>query len=456
MPPAGRVLVAFDDPSLVWSPTWTRLDDAYPNLVTSYTIDRGRQFELDRTDTGRATVEIADVDGVLDPTNPAGPFYGKLEPLLQIMLGRHNPVTNTWYTRFRGWIDEFDYAFDPSQQVNRLTVQCVDIFEILAAIEMQPGEFGDQPPANTQQPDAIYFHRADETDLRMLQVLGDAGIPVDYHDLFSGNVKLFETVYSAGENILTVIQEAADAEFPGAPSNVYTDRLGRLVFHGRLARFFPVEHSGGTTGWDYTEWQAGDGEAVAGDPTGTVHLREFAFDRGLAKVINVATATPLWSNAGDVDKLGVPPTAAEVKGQLVKDTTSIGKYGIRSWSAQNLLTRESNLDGSNSLVETKRFASYYVDNYKDPKNRVNTIGFRSMRPGQPGASILWQMLSRLDIADTVLVTVSAPGGGAFVEEPYYVEGVHEEAHPLGTDAYDDVTLRLDLSPRHYYDSNPWP
>ena len=456
MPPAGRVLVAFDDPSLVWSPTWTRLDDAYPNLVTSYTIDRGRQFELDRTDTGRATVEIADVDGVLDPTNPAGPFYGKLEPLLQIMLGRHNPVTDTWYTRFRGWIDEFDYAFDPSQQVNRLTVQCIDIFEILSAIEMQPGEFGDAPPGKTQQPDAIYFHRADETDLRMLQVLGDAGIPTSYHDLFSGNVKLFETVYSAGENILTVIQEAADAEFPGAPSNVYTDRLGRLVFHGRLARFFPVEHSGGTTGWEYTEWQAGDGEAVAGDPTGTVHLREFAFDRGLAKVINFATATPLWSNAGDVDKLGVPPTAAEVKGQLVKDTTSIGKYGIRSWSAQNLLTRESNLDGSDSLVETKRFASYYVDNYKDPKNRVNTIGFRSMRPGQPGASILWQMLSRLDIADTVRVTVSAPGGGAFVEEPYYVEGVHEEVRPLGIDAYDDVTMRLDLSPRHYYDSNPWP
>ena len=70
--PVGRFNIAFDDPTLTWEPTWTRLDNT-DNLVTSYTIDRGRQYELDTTDTGRATVEITDTDGILDPTNPPAP-----------------------------------------------------------------------------------------------------------------------------------------------------------------------------------------------------------------------------------------------------------------------------------------------------------------------------------------------------------------------------------------------
>ena len=69
--PTGRFLIAFDDPTLEPDPTWTRID-SYPHLVTSYTIDRGRQYELDRTDTGRATVQIAD-DG----------RWGQIHPLLR-------------------------------------------------------------------------------------------------------------------------------------------------------------------------------------------------------------------------------------------------------------------------------------------------------------------------------------------------------------------------------------
>src|SRR5262252_9653715 len=131
--PAARFQIAFGNDTLDWDVTWISLDDDYPNLVTSYTIDRGRQFELDRTDVGRATVEIADKDGVLDPTNPDGPFYGLIEPLLQAAIARRNPINNTWYTRFRGFIEECDYSFDPSQRVNRLTVSLVDLFEVLAA-----------------------------------------------------------------------------------------------------------------------------------------------------------------------------------------------------------------------------------------------------------------------------------------------------------------------------------
>src|SRR5580765_7339464 len=140
--PVGRVNIAFGQPSLLYDCDWTRID-SHPHLVTSYSIDRGRQYELDRTDTGRATVQIADVTGILDPTNSDGPYYTQLEPLIQIALGRQNPVTGEWFTRFRGFIEDYNYTFDPSQQVNRLEISCFDLFEIVAAIQMTPVKAGE-------------------------------------------------------------------------------------------------------------------------------------------------------------------------------------------------------------------------------------------------------------------------------------------------------------------------
>ena len=444
--PAGRFLIAFDDPTLEPSPTWTRID-SYPNLVTSYTIDRGRQYELDRTDTGRATVTITDPDGILDPTNPFGPFWddtahaSKIRPLLQATLGRYNPVTDAWYTRYRGFVEEMDYTFDPSQRFNRLQLTLIDIFEILSAVEMLPGEFGDTPPAGAEG--QVFFDNAVMGD-RITQVLTDAGIPDAFYVVFSGNVHLYESTYSPAESAMTAVQEAADAEFPGV-SNVYTDRTGRLAVHGRLAKFDPAGVLAGASpgAWDWHHWQAGDGAAVNASPTDTAHLRQFAFNRGLAKIINSGLASPVGIDDTDVD------------GQKVIDSTSVGLYGIRSWSAQNLITKTGIIDSADALTETKRFASYYVDNYKAPQDRVTVCGFRTMSPAQVGAHETWRLLSLVDISDQVDITVGSPGGGGFILEPYYVEGVHEQVQPLG-ETYDDVTLTLDLSPKAFYDTNPFP
>jgi hypothetical protein len=423
---------------LTWAPTWTRID-SHPSLVASYTIDRGRQYELDRTDTGRATVAINDTHGILDPTNPDGPYYGKIEPLLQAIICRWNPVTDVWWSRFRGFIEDYDYVFDPSQQVNQLQLTLVDIFEILSAVEMQPGEFGDTPPTGSEG--QVFFDNAG-MDGRINQVLDNAGIPVDYRVIFTGNVELYETTYSPAESAMTAIQEAADGEFSGV-ANVYTNRIGQISAHGRLARFDPGTISSETDQWDFVTWAAGDGAAVASAPHATAQIRQFSFNRGLSKVINYASATPL--NIDDAD----------VAAQLVTDTTSIGLYGIRSWSATNLLTKHSFLDGGDALVETKRVAQYYVDNFAAPKNRVTACAFRSLPPEDDRAGYLWHMLGQIDIADAVTITVGSPGGGGFTGDEFFVEGIHEQVQPLGA-AYDDVTLSLDLSPRAYFDTDPWP
>ena len=53
-----RVSIALDDGALVAEPTWTDITALAPNLVAGYEIRRGREFELDQTDTGSYTVTV--------------------------------------------------------------------------------------------------------------------------------------------------------------------------------------------------------------------------------------------------------------------------------------------------------------------------------------------------------------------------------------------------------------
>lgn len=455
-----RVGVAFPDGAggnlaLDPTPVWTYITED-SSRVASYTIDRGRQFEFDKTDAGSATVTVNDRDGTLDPTNSSGPYFGKIEPLLQIIIDLWNPVASEYQTRFRGWIEDFNYTVAPfTHQVadnstvglTRLEISCVDIFEILTAIEMQPdGSFGDDPTtAGADATGNIFFDNTGPTEharSRVNQVLGNAGIPTEFYVCFTLNVDMRESVYSPSENVLQVIQDVADAEFPTV-ANVYTDRLGRLAIHGRLAKFNPAgtAASASVGAWDFTHWKAGDGKAVAASPTDTAHIREFAYNRGLSMIRNSILCTP----TGIAD--------ADIAGQYVSDATSIGQYGIRSWSAENLLIEAGVLTGNSANDECLAFANFVKANYAEPRNRITDIVFKSMHPDAEGAAANWDLLCRADISDLVDVTVRGPGDSdaayIFNAESFFIEGVHEEAIPLTGD-YAMVTLSLDLSPQAYF------
>jgi hypothetical protein len=448
--PEGRFLVAFDSATLDPYPVWTALDQDYPNLVTSYSIDRGRVYELDRTDAGRATVQITDPDGILSPLNPGSPFWDsgaattKIRPLLQAAIGRYDPVAGEWSTRFRGFVVDYGYEFDPSQVVNRLTVELADLFDILARVELQPGQFGDIPTDPDQQGQIVY-PAGDTVEGRIGRILDEVGLPARFRALLPGAVLLHQAVYSAGESPITAIQEAADADFPQV-SNVFCDRRGRLCFHGRLAKFDPAGTAAGVGSdtWDYHEWSAGDGAAIDATPD-TIQLRQFGFERGSSQFVNAATATP------------VDIADADVPGQLVVDGWSISLYGINSWSASSLLTKQSLVDGADDLEECRRFGQYMAANYKWPHDRLTALGFRSLDPSDPRAPALWEFLNAVDVGDRVAVTIQSPGGGGYTGSlaKWFVEGVHEQVRPLQP-GYDDVTLTLDLSPAALFEENPWP
>jgi hypothetical protein len=365
--------------------------------------------------------------------------------LTQAAICAWNPVDEEWQQRFRGWVSAYSYGFDPSQRVNRLQVELIDIFEMLAAIEMLPdGTFGDTPPASASG--QVYFDEATHAGARITQALGNALIDPAFYVVFEMNVSLIGWPYSPAESPMTVIQEAADAEFPAA--NIYTDRFGRLVAHGRLAKFDPegTIAAGGPIPndvWDWHHWHAGDGAAAAAAPGTVTQLRGFGFERGLATIRNSALATPM----GILDD--------DAAGQVVTDPTSIGVYGIRSWSAQNLLTLAGLLDSSSALEETHKHSEYVIANYANPTNRPGPVMFRSFDPAHPGAQINWQLLTRVDISDQIDITVGSPGGGGFTDEQCFVEGIRESCQPLNPD-YDDHTVELDLSPRALFTDNPYP
>lgn len=402
-------------------------------IVSSYTIDRGRSYELDKNSPGTASITLIDTTGELDPTNPAYPF----NPMTPATIALRNPVTATTHQIFTGYVSRFDYDLYQTEKYAVATLELVDGMDLLSAVEMTGATFGDLAPLPGYPSTFIhpepYFDRDDQVADRINQVLNQAGYSVGLREIFSGNVKVRETAYAPRASALSAIEDAADAEFPGV-ANFYFQKDGRATFHGRLARFFPD-----VAQYHISKWRAGDHAAVTADSTRSL-IFELSFDKDKDKVINWAISTPQ----------GIADSAHN--GQVVKDASSIATYGTRSISFENLLTYGGYLGGTTALVETKKFATYYVNNYKTPRARINRITFKRLPPSHANAGKVWAILCGVDISDIIRLKTTHQGGG--FDEDFYVEGLHYSCQPL-SNTYDDVTLTLDVSPASYYSSNPF-
>lgn len=434
------ISLAPDDTALTASPDWERIDTTY--RVQSWTIDRGRQNEMSRTDTGTARVELVDQTGDFDPTNAGGAFYGRLAtgvpmgPYVQAKIELQNPNTDAWTTLFRGFIASIQWVPYQSEEFANVTLDLVDGFALLAACEMAPdGSFGDEVRDGN-----IVFAEDDNLDAVQTRVnlaLDQASWPGGLRSVFTGNVSLQETIYAPRSTVLSVIQDAADAEFPDI-ANVYIGgprNPGYLVFHGRLARFHPdvVEY-------DIDTWDVGDDTAADADPGGVVRISP--------PLVASLDDTLLYTSA-----LSTPQNVNEddIAGQYVTDAVEAARKGLRTWSAENLATFGGD-EGRTALQETKLYADYVRDNYPTPRVRVGQLTVKSRRPSDVAGPPVWQMLCNVDISDIVHLTTTHGGGGGF-DTDFYVEGIHYQARPALDDPY--IELTLDVSPRGYYDANPF-
>lgn len=440
--PDGRVLIAFDDGPLEPDPAWTRLDDT-PNLVAEIEIHRGRQTELDITDTSTATVRLNDTQGLFDPGNTGSPYFGKMDGR-QIMLQLRNPVTDEWVTQFRGFIDDWGIDLDPSQVISNIQIQCVDLFDFLGGIEMVPGLFGDRPPSPIGSEGSVWYEDGD-VQTRITQLLTDAfggggtgaTRTAAFAVVFTGNIDVPETIYNPTDSLLSAIRDAADAEFPTI-SNVYTDKLGRFVFHGREAKFDPdtVAADAGPGAWNFTRWLAGDGAAIAIDPTRAQIRPPHTWSRPRSRIRNAFLITPKGISQKDIP------------GQIITDAPSIAAYGYRPYSATELLVQKGTTTGNNRNDETLLYSTLLLAHYKDPQTRVETLTFLSMRPDDPRAAANWALICGADISDMVDIAIGYPGSPG-LEANYFIEGSDMTISPLygddAPDGFDNVTLTLNVS-----------
>jgi hypothetical protein len=449
------IKLAFDDPALEPSPTWTRIDELVS--VRRWSIKRGRPTERDKTGIGTATISGIDTGGVLDPTNTTGPYYvsgtggsivSKLDPVKQVAIGLRNPVTGAWSTIYRGFAGDWNYDLDISERHITFDIECVDALDILADAEIIPDTGTQFKAGNTVPGESIgdVAYDPGPVDDRIRAALADAALsagvtewPAGLMNIFSGNVLVQQTIYSSQTPLLQVIDDASDAEFPGV-ANRFVSKDGVFTFHGRYARFNPAAYSS----FDINTWKAGDEAAFAGDSS-TAVISGLAFTRGKTNLINAALATP--NTIADAD----------IAGQFVADATSVAAYGARSISFPNLITsahvgRTPNI--ANAKAETKKYATYYKDNYKDPRTRVSQITFRPQGLTGPRATATWALICGIELSDVITLTTTHPGGGGFSED-FFVEGLTYEADVQGGATFTNVTLTVDLSPKAYYDTVPF-
>ncbi len=406
-------------------PVWTRLD-SNPNVrVAEVQIRRGRQSEFEKTDTGECTVGFNDRTGVVDPTLVdwiSRPFA----------FAVRNPVTDAWHPRFRGAVDEHRYNLHASEIKGDVVIEAVDAMDYFANFELAPGLAGDTPPA--QSTGYVFYEDTLVTgpQIRINQALADASWPSGLSSIFTGNVNLLETVYSPGDSILSVIRDAADAEFPGV-GNLFIDKYGVVSFHGRNARFDPVATAATATHWDFNQWNVGTGGVQITWP--------FACTRSRRMIRNAAMCYP--QNMAQASRAN----------QVVTKATSIAAHGVRSWSAENLITKDGITTGKTGAQECLAFAQYIIDNYAASKTRLDQISFKALRPEDVRGAALWAFLCKVDISDQVTVTRAHPGGGGFVAEVSFVEGISETWRPFVKDldtGYPFVEMTLDLSPATYW------
>jgi hypothetical protein len=438
--------------------TWTRIDNLDGVMFESIHIKRGRENERDKTIPGVVTIQGKDTKGALDPTNPAGAYYGSLLPVKQASVSLYNPDTAAWSYLFRGYVDTLHYTRDPSGKWFEVELTFTDMLDMLNDGEVQPDQAGNTVPTEST---GDCYYTGQHIDDRILAVLADSSTafmaqvwPATLIQTASGNVFVQGTVYSRGTSLLQVIDDACDAEYPGSTNRFITSN-GAFAFRGRFYRFvptafIPLDNTTRVPGTEMLHWIVGDIASVGEDASLAVY-QNMEFEISKTDLINVTDVTPK----------GITDAQLAGTSQLSSDSTSITDYGPRTsgMSLENLITDNAD-DGNTALEETSSFAAATVQNYKDPPVYCNQLVFRNPVKGDPDYSNRWKLLCGIELSDLMTVWSKHPWGGGFnptssVDQDHYVESIEYELAGLGDkdtgngDVW-DVTLTVTLSSRHHF------
>lgn len=119
------VEIAFGYDPFDAAPVWTDVTAD----VRGLSFARGRQYELDRIDAGTARVTLSNLAGDYNPKNTAGTYYPDVKAMVPIRItATYNAVT---YRQWYGFVERWPMTF-PAQTDSLVTVECIDLFKLLA------------------------------------------------------------------------------------------------------------------------------------------------------------------------------------------------------------------------------------------------------------------------------------------------------------------------------------
>ena len=270
-------------------------------------VRRGRDDIFSSYKNGTATIQFRDFTGRFNPENTSSDLFGEILPFRQVRIFAN---ADDRYQIFAGWVQSWDWRYQPGQQYAVVNVACTDSFRLfkLASIDSIPGASA-----------------GDLTSTRVTQILDAVDWPPQLRNIGTGTLTV-QAPSTDTTDVLSVLQQCEAAEL-GA---LFVDESGRLTFEGQ------------------TELA---NRAVAPP------LRFSSTDEAFS-AIDVMLDDRQLANDVTFERAGGTP-------QTVQDLDSIEKFFIRSRSETGLIleTDQYALDNANKVLRVR----------SDPTLRVEGI-----------------------------------------------------------------------------------
>lgn len=168
------------------TPTWTDVS----NWLQGFTIERGRQQELNRMEAGTARILLDNLDRRFDPSNAASPYAPNVVPMRRVRLSAvYNSVT---YRLFSGYAETWPPTY-PTELDSDVEVQAVDAFKVF----------------NLKNLNTSYAQQL--TSARVAAVLTDIGWPAGDRSIATGDSSV-QAVTLVNESALQHLQDTIDVE----------------------------------------------------------------------------------------------------------------------------------------------------------------------------------------------------------------------------------------------------
>lgn len=329
--------------------TWTDLS----SRLRSFTIRRGRNDELGSIDSGVARVRLDNSDRALEPEYAAGAYYPNVDVLRPVRISAVWAATT--YRLYTGYVERWAPTVR-SPKGAYVDLDLVDGFELLKQASLEGISLG-----------GVVSGAA------IAGALNAAAWPAALRAIDTGRSPIAASVGGASDEALGFIQAVADSEIgyafmSGAGAFTFHDRWHRLVSPANVSRFT-------------------FGSNVAGGE------------------IPFLTATPSFDKSEIANDWTISDQASN--SATFQDSTSIGRYLIRSRARSVLLSNPSELAYQ---------AQFLTGRYKAPHRTFRELTLR-------GDRVTFAALLALELGDRVTVVDRPPGGGGSVTKQGNVESI---------------------------------